>query len=410
MTAHPARSLADCLEQVEAGAPQARALAAAPQTARAELAALVELAQAVRALPPRAPRTLFRASVQAELARLEAERHPRVRAAGASLSIPLPRRLPMGFASVLAAAVGLILVGTVAASAGSRPGDRLYPVKRFVQRVWPAFGDQQPAPSDATVRGSARAKSDAHHDPAPIARRERPDLHVASNGTTVGIAHPSSDQSRPNAPSPVAAGGPDDPALGPLPLAGVPDRSATATPGPARPALEPSVKADHPPARHGPTPTPAATMVADFPTATQMPEPMTPTLAPGDLAISGHVKQVDGSPGGLALAGVEVRLHRFDVPPACQAGAGPAITLTVTDALGAYAFVDLPAGTYAVAATRPLDPGDPACLPTRWHTRNGPAVADFCDALPSLFKLDGETPGRAWTNINVLYEVDARCP
>jgi hypothetical protein len=72
-----AQALAECLEQIEAGAAPSSALAAQPDDLRCELAPLLDAALAVRALPAQPVQPAFRAEVARHLARLESARQPR---------------------------------------------------------------------------------------------------------------------------------------------------------------------------------------------------------------------------------------------------------------------------------------------------------------------------------------------
>jgi hypothetical protein len=440
-------ALADCLDQIEAGVPPAAALAACPEDLRADLARLVETSRALRTLPPHPPRAAFRANLQAELAGLESTTVRRRKAwEGGPIVEPVLRRFgrPAGgtaWAARWLAALGvvaLLLVSTVAVSANSRPGDRLFTVKRLVAWVWPAFGGadgQFGIPNDADADGetsgetgsktsSEPAAAPLTHAPTVIARRGRVDREKqvsrasskdASSSKGTGSLSPSeatgtgavSAAARPSttmpAVAPIAPPATADPAI--LPTAIAP--AITPAPGtnPPDSGSPRDPRPGNPPPGGDPqqTPTPASTPTE--PPATPSPQPS----VVGDFSVSGQIKRLDGSPEGQPLAGAEVQLFRLDRAPDCALGPGAALGSQVTAADGGYRFEALTAGTYLVAAARPRDGGDPECLPLRWHVRGGPAVPGLCDALPSAFTLDDATPGRAWTNIHVLFDGDARC-
>lgn len=434
-------ALADCLDQIEAGIPPAAALAACPDDLRADLARLIETSRALRTLPPRPPRPAFRADLQAELARLEIIDTGRRQRAWAAGPLFLLRRSlrPAGGAAWAArwlAALGvvaLLLAGTVAASANSRPGDRLFAIKRLATWVWPAFGGvdgQSGIPMDANVgNGTGRAAGDPSaavsiaHTPTVVARRGRVDLggHASHAPPSSAVSKDTaslapalttgarSDASRPStalAAAAIALPAAVDPmtilptaiapAITPGPSTNPPDSGASR--GSRSEDPSPGSDPQRTPTAVGPTPDPPAT--------TSSPAP---TVATGEFSVSGQVKRLDASPEGQPLAGAEVQLFRIDGALDCALGPGTVLGRQITAVDGGYRFDGLSAGTYLVAAARPRDEGDPECLPLRWHVRGGPAVPGLCDALPSAFTLDDVTPGRAWTNIHVLFDGDARC-
>ncbi len=428
-------ALAECLEQLEAGTPLPAVLAAFPPAQRNELAVLAELSRAVGTLPAQPPRPAFRAHLQGELAVLEAERRRRRAWAG----LPFGRRAWGARLAVLAGVLALILVGGVTAAASSLPGGLWDPIERIAAWIWPGThparedsgaGVVPARPMDVNVPGTDQVnRRSGPAAPTAIHRLGRLDLWaVASELPGPDAGSPNANASaasaailsaaRPVSPLPVVAGA--EPAAGqpavatpteddrPVPDQPERDRDVppTAAPASATPAASPL-----------PTTTPIETPVSGGGSAGPSETPATrpsapapgPTLEAGVLSISGRVRRVDGSPDGAPLAEARVWLHRFGGAPSCADGPGPVAAERLTDTEGGYRFDGLPAGTYLIAASRPGGEGDPACLPLRWFVRGGPAVADFCAALPSAFALDDATPGRAWLNINVLFDETAGC-
>jgi hypothetical protein len=134
MNAALADALQDCLERLEAGEPMHAALARHAALS-AELRPLVFAALLVRQHRP-VPTPGFRARVQVALANVDLTATPE---ATPSQRVPAPGRAAWRpFAARLSGAllaVVLLTGGVVVASANSRPGDMLYPVRRGVEQV-----------------------------------------------------------------------------------------------------------------------------------------------------------------------------------------------------------------------------------------------------------------------------------
>jgi len=123
-----ADALASCLSRIEAGEPLPVVLADHPDQAD-ELKALIRAAMVVRTHRP-APSTAFRASLQHHLSALPPlDRTPLV------LRPRLSARV-WALRTAAAVAAGVVAFsGLAVASADSRPGDVLYPIRRGVERI-----------------------------------------------------------------------------------------------------------------------------------------------------------------------------------------------------------------------------------------------------------------------------------
>lgn len=134
MNAALADALQDCLEHLEAGEPMHAALARHAALS-AELRPLVFAALLVRQHRP-VPAPGFRARVQVALANADLDAAAE---AAPTQRIPAPGRAPWRpFAARLSGALLAVVMltgGVVVASANSRPGDMLYPVRRGVEQV-----------------------------------------------------------------------------------------------------------------------------------------------------------------------------------------------------------------------------------------------------------------------------------
>jgi hypothetical protein len=404
-------ALADCLARIEQGTSPAVAIAAHPDV-RDDLAPLVEAALAVRALPPRPIRPAFRAHLQADLARLEAEaRDPLTWRA--RLLRPVTTRstrvqiLRAGAAAIaVVAALGLV----VAASADSRPGDALYPLRQRVERVlgWVdrdrvGTGLTGGALPEGEGRGGATVRTGSPAVPTSVVRRARPSLVVEPAASPVGTMSPARVSGE------VGAGprivylvvGPT-PALADPPTIAVPAPAATTHedvprrhPDDGHASATPEASA---PATRTPdaSPTPAETSIA--PTDTPVP----PT---GPVTAHGVVRVLDG-PGGIALAGVAVTVYR-DFPTCPPADlAAYRVGSVITDGTGSYTL-QVPSGVYRIAVGGPAAGGE--CYPERWYAGDGvPLAGDPC--LGRVLTFDGNVSPSV--RFDLVYEQGAgvTCP
>jgi hypothetical protein len=394
-------ALADCLDRVANGEAPDQVLARYPDL-RAELAPMLTAVMAVQSLPPQSARPAFRARVATELARLEEE----TRAARAPWYVGLAARLGYrarpSIARVVAAALALILMlsGLVVVSAGSRPGELMYPLREAVARLQSEFagslrgaGELSPPGEGQVAAGTATALALAHA-PAPtvVLRRATPvPTHViaAPPATSPPVAHRS-----------IA------PPLRPVALTAVPTASPSLAPAAPVPVENRSAHRREVP----PTPeTVAATAVPGTIVPAPPSPPLTPAPSPGPSAtaglgwvtISGDVRQGDQATS-RPLVGAPVLLYRkADVVcgSAPQPIIGPVFQQAVTAADGRFAFA-VPPGEYLVAVE-----GGPECLPRRWHVgASDPGTSDACASRIIALAL-GQTAQFA----NVLYQEPVGC-
>jgi hypothetical protein len=426
-------ALHDCLARVEAGESPSEALAHHADL-RSELAPLVEAAMSVGALPPKAPRPVFRARVQSELTRLEAEmgapHHPetwlaRLRAPlhpGATDQRVLVGRMVFVFAALL-----LALGSLVAVSANSRPGDTLYPVRRNVEHFLgrPAAGGppDHPGASGEIATNAGESKDDASPLPlamgsptavdrlptrppaeAPAFRQPAPtETDATPESIAVYVIVPGDDESgEPRStgmpfvqPEPIAPTDPDDDpdSTNPPPFVQpVFEETRTATPG-SMPTNDSSVS----------TPPP----VDPEPTATQPPQP--PATPTGEnLTVHGTVKQADGA-SGRPLPGLTVTLYRdFSVPSCPPPDLGTfTVATSVTDSEGRYAL-QVPPGPYRLAVEGRTLADE--CFPVAWWVDGrGSLVEDACDQAGTMDLSAGTSPALPF-NLVYAETVATTCP
>lgn len=340
-----ADALASCLTRIEAGEALSAVLHDHPAQAD-ELQALIRAAMAVRAHRP-SPSPSFRASLQQHLDALPSpDRAPRtlLRPRG-------PRVWLMRTAAALAASV-VAFSGLAVASANSRPGDLLYPVRRGVERVHDVAERVAPPIGRAIDYLTIRTVPDdpAAATPEPTA--------VLAPGSSVIEPRERSGRAR-NTPPPADDDRTDEPAAGgrrvlPNPGVVVVSGDATKEAAGAADAAAATAQADlaataaaatsehaEPTATARRSQTPAAG-TATPPPALSAPSAPTavPAGAPGGM--SGFVTGQDGT--GLPGAMVSVYPIRDDGEPRWNRR----VNLR-TQPDGSYAFGDLPAGRYKMA-------------------------------------------------------------
>jgi len=329
MNARLIDALQDCLERVEDGQPLEVALAHYADLA-AELYPLLVAARTIRRQRP-VPAPAFRARVQVALSNavrdtgpMPADRRPLWRVLAVRLG-------GLGLAAALAAG------GVVAASANSRPGDLLYPVRRGVEQLRSAAAEAL-APVVQTVRAlQAPAGAPAAATPVVAAGSDR--RSAGSAGATAGNrAQPRG--GRPAAPPQPEAGerrslgrvtggresrgsGPADASMGdqagapfgagaPATVAVAAAPTATSSPvsaGHAVPTLAGRTDVRHATATGAPA-TPTVAAGAGEPTAAPAGVPLvpaatgTPRSGDGRSSLAGTVLREDGSPLGRAQVSV----------------------------------------------------------------------------------------------------------
>lgn len=269
MNAPLANALQDCLEAIESGVAFERALARHPEL-EAELRPLLTAARLVRRRRPR-PSPAFRAQCQVALAQPPAADGT---ASGGGAFAPGDwRAWWRPFVARLAGsavAVGLLLGGTVLASANSRPGDLLYAVRRGAERIrevtaqaWAPVATgvhllvappQPPATADTAVAATTAS--------ATVDTRGQADRRQATPRPAVGPvarADAAADGSDDRPASPRTAGAAMPPAAGEesAPGDGDTDGGAPGTPGAppdagtAGPPAPPWARPPGEPGRHG---------------------------------------------------------------------------------------------------------------------------------------------------------------
>lgn len=465
-------AFADCLDRIEAGAAPEAAIAAQPAALRDELRVLVAFAAAARALPAAAVRPGFRAALQGELARREAEAHRGWRAdavagiardpatdaavpasaagagvgrlveapglgasGGATPTASAPRRWRWHRLSLSPAAVLALVAVTAFAAGRGWPADGLAAARDALRRAWDgtvgrpagigtpaAIGDRDPvseggspAPATAVNRAGAGTRDlrAATAAPAPDARAPGLPGRV-SVGSVPGVDRAAIADAAAASPRAVAGRVAGTRGIGEsggaTPTAAAPtDAPAPATTASAVGGSGRRAPGGGPRSTDTPAPTAAPSATA---TAADPGGPPTPTPVParGPFVVTGFVKQQAAAVEPLPLEGVTVSLVRVDTLRGCQAGPPAPVAQTTTGADGSYAFTDVPGGTYVVAVERARDAADPDCRPLRWRTASHLGVAAFCDALPSAIALDDQLgPARTAANVNVLYEELDRC-
>lgn len=396
-SARQGRLLADCLARIEAGADRDAVLAELPAERRAELAGMLATAEALRALPPRPLRPAFRRALEAELARLERAAPP------PAAAVPNPgaardRRALPRLAAAAIAGLAILAVGIFAAASG-----RIGPIGGF----GPDLVGRGESTSNQAGRPVPPLAARGGPPATPVARVLRPERWKAALALAQGdaTAHDAADP----------AGAAPDPALGPAARDGEPSGHpalAPASPSPPTPSPEPTALptnalATRPERHRDPEPE-----LPPSPEASPTPPPDASGTPPplGPFVVAGLVKRLTADPEGEPLGAVRVELYRIDETGDCALGLpGPLVAATTSDAGGGYRFEGVEAGSYLVAALREREPGNPDCLPRRWHARGAPALADACAALPSAFRLDEETPGREAGQIHLLFDPAAIC-
>jgi len=327
-------ALQDCLEHVEAGQTLDDALAQHPELV-IELRPLVVAALAVRLHRP-VPTPAFRARVQVALASAASE----ATVGQGGQNNPIANWLSAGrrpswraFAARLAGAglaVALVASGVVAASANSRPGDMLYPVRRGVERIRSAAADVlvpvvrvvRPQPQATAVpapampvgannsrdRGGTRTGSaTGPRHRADVGERDHPGDagtgqttgrrardEATGSGSTTAPGEPTSDDDTAPVmlPSPVAA-------------AALPTPTPTRLPQPVSPTMPGGASAPRlAPGGAAASPTPRVALVAspDEPTARPVSAGLipataeTPWVRSGRAGLTGKVMREDGRP------------------------------------------------------------------------------------------------------------------
>lgn len=341
-------ALARALTRVEAGASIATALGECPEHADA-LRPLLAAALFVREQRPR-PSTAFRAAVHQRLA------EEPVPARGGRFGRGLANgsgRAPWVRWSLRAAAVAVAVVvsfsGLAVASANSRPGDLLYPVRRGVQHIQDVAEKVAPPIGRAIDYLTIREVPDAGASATPSAS---PTLALAPGSSVLnarrragrsGEADRTSDG---DATSPAIVG----------PERRVPEPGPRAANGTVA-KREPNGGAENPPAILNPPATPvgpptAVATPAQRPTPMRSPSPPVPeaTDLPALGGVSGqvlseeHAREHDRTEIGLAGALVSVYPVSPEGVPLWGSGRHMRTRLD-----GTYSFVELAPGSYKLA-------------------------------------------------------------
>ncbi len=386
MNALLADALQDCLERVEAGEPADAALARHGALA-AELRPLVLAAMLVREHRP-LPTPGFRARVQVALANAELDVAGDIAAARpAAPHRPAWRLLAVRLGAVLAA-VAMLAGGVVVASANSRPGDLLYPVRRGVEQAREAAvealmpvvtGVQAPRTADeAPVRAPTQAAS-----LAPSRAGNHGTVRDGSNAAQADSNDAPSGDSDPGADTPARPRQRPAPERRDEDEASPPEVAAIAQESPAAPTALPTLTAEAQSVAAAPEPTASLGPVARPPTRPdpgQVPEspptPQTahvgPTVVPAPVevipmpemrrsgnpdrgGIAGMTAREDGSP----REGVKLYLY-----PSWSGGRGRPWEDARTGDDGRYQFNDLRPGSYLILAGYTSRRGNPVW---RWY-------------------------------------------
>jgi hypothetical protein len=213
-----AERLQACLEAIEAGSSVEEAVGRFPQ-ARDELLPLVATARLVRVGRPR-PAAAWRRDTARDWGVGSVESWD---GRGVGSEVPLVVRRPRRWVvrvAAMAAAVVLALGGLVVASADSAPGDRLYPIRRGVERVAEVVAGR-PAPEPlATVDAMPGGSSNTLPGAEPESRQPRTGAAATTRNRSRGSSPSTSPRPSPgDATGTVAEDRDDRVALAPAPAA-----------------------------------------------------------------------------------------------------------------------------------------------------------------------------------------------
>jgi len=411
-----AAALQACLARIESGAAPDAARADQPATVRDEVADLLSAALAVRALPVTPARPAFRARVQGELARIEAEtaarrgrtmrwhhRIPRPAGRAGGARGPFDRRPRPAFLLGAVAAAMLLLIGAAYAAAGSRPGDLLYPLRQEVAHLV-GFGAGRDEPGSGAGwrqddRGEGASTPMAGSTPVIRARSGESRTVLRQVPTPPVATSPSMPQL--TAPAVVVVLAPATPTEPPTTIATA-SQIGEAGRGGGQGAEEHRGSADRDRSDRGQIPAPTT---AEAPTSTAGPA-VTPTETPstGPVTLYGWVKQDDGA-GGRPLVGLSVRLYRAPSPCPPPDLAALLVATTNSDSSGRYEL-HVPPGTYVVMAEGRSLAGE--CFPPGWFAAAPVVVTDPCQA--QVIDLSGGSSPGVGHNLVYAAGVDTTCP
>lgn len=415
MTGNDPLLLEECLRFVEAGTPPGEALAAVPLGEQARLAPLLAVALNLRETPLAPLRPAFRAGLQARLAEMES----------ATTSWPELGQRPRAWGRWVGVATALLLVAlcsfSIALAAGlSVPGDRLYPMKKGVERLVTAR-----TPPEAQQELDRRLAAERLREAGVLLARgaDRTEVVAALEAARELLA-PSLAEQAADGGSPLAVPRRRPPSRPPTLVAS----GAVPTPGPAAiatPRAVPRIDA-------GATASAAAqrrTLVAAGATATTTSTLTVPSSSTAETAIDTPRRKSDPTPhqtpawtptprpsspgvriegvvlrGGLAVEGALVSAWLVAPGQLCADDVEPAVRVT-TNGEGFYSIEGLATGTYQVSAE-----GGPSCLPRRWFVgASEMATSDPC--APGSRVIELPLPGDRLQLANLLFDASAgECP